>query len=105
MYNNPTHAKPDLISKLISEMNERGHRNLEPARFRFSITGLLCLTSLVAVHLAFPSLLIVLGVTIFAAIVLALLMFPVLAADRMKKTYLGLVGTVYFMVAGLLFLT
>ena len=86
-------------------MNERGHRNLEPARFRFSIAGLLCLTSLVAVHLAFPSLLIALEAAICAAIILALLMFPVLSAGQMKMTYLGLVGTVYLMVAGFLCLT
>jgi hypothetical protein len=86
-------------------MNERGHRNLEPARFRFSIAGISCLTSLVAVHLAFPSLWIALVATICAAITLALLMYPALSAGRMRMTYLGLVGTVYLMVAGFLCLT
>jgi len=92
-------------TRLISEMNDRGNRNQDPTRFRFSIAGLICLTSLVAIHLAFPLLLIALGATICAAIILALLMFPVLSADRMRMTYLALVGTIYLMVAGFLFLT
>lgn len=86
-------------------MNKPGHENLEPARYRFSIAGLLLLTSLVAVHLAFPLLLIALGAAICTAIILALLMYPVLSAKQMKIAYLVLVGTVYLIVAGYLFLT
>lgn len=96
-------------------MNEPGHRNLEPARFRFSIAGLLCLTSLVAVHLAFPSFLIALGAALCVAIILALLMFPALSADRLRDSnndkllnwtmiYLVLVGTVYLMITAFIFL-
>ena len=62
-------------------------------------------------HLAFPSLLIALGATLCVAIALAILMFPALSADRMSDsnnwaamTYLVLVGTVYLMVAGFLWL-
>jgi len=87
---------------------------MEPARFRFSIIGLLCLTSLVAVHLAFPSLLIALGATIFVASVLALLMFPALSAERTRepnkarplswtKTYLVFLAAVYLLIVAILF--
>jgi uncharacterized membrane protein len=97
-------------------MNERGHGNREPGRLRFSIASLLCLTSLVAIHLAFPSLLIALGATICVSIILALLMFPALSADRMSDSnkdklknwttiYLALVGTTYLIVTAFSFLT
>ena len=96
------------------EMNAGGDKPKED-RFRFSIAGLLILTSLVAIHLAFPPLLIALLTTFFVAIVLAILMFPVLSANRVGRmsegnlswgmaAYLGLVGFTYFVVAGFLFL-
>ena len=91
-------------------MNEKHNKSSRSSRFRFSIASLLGLITLVAVHLAVPSLMSALRVTLYMAALLALLIFPlVLSADRLsfanknrlmqlaKKTYLVLLGTSYFM--------
>ena len=93
-------------------MNERDQvaSELEPSRFRFTISGLLCLTSIMAIHLAFPWLIIALVATTCVAVALAMLMYPALTADRVvaenkdkfvsmgRKTYFVLVGLTYLVI-------
>ena len=98
-----------LSTESKSKMNEQDSKTSKSSRFRFSIASLAGLTALVAVHLAVPSLVSALKVTLYMAALLALLIFPLaISADRLshtntnklmqlaKKTYFVLLGITYF---------
>jgi hypothetical protein len=91
-------------------MNERDQATskLERSRFRFSVAGLLCLTTILAIHLAFPWLIIALVATTCVAIALAMLMYPALTADRVvaenKDAFVNMGRKTYFVLVGLTYL-